>query len=107
MENPVYQVGFPPAKAWLHELDYANAEMISNTEWSRLESIGTMLINSGLVGEYTPQDTMDRMAEAFTKVMDRAGYYKPGARVTPSAYWPNVRDAFIAEANALFDRLGV
>ena len=107
MENPVYQTGFPPAKAWLHELDYANAEMLWITEWSRLESIGTMLVNYGLVGEYTAQDTMDRMAEAFTKVMDRAGYYKPGARVTPSAYWPDVRDAFIAEANALFDRLGV
>jgi ABC-type glycerol-3-phosphate transport system substrate-binding protein len=107
LENPVYQTGFPPAKTWLYELNWANTEMLWITEWSRLEAIGTMLINYGLVGNYSPEETMARMEESFHRVMDRAGYYEPGAPETPSAYWPDEQEAFMERMEALFQKLGV
>jgi len=107
LENPVYQKGFPPAKSWLYELNHANAEQLWISEWSTLESLGTMIVNYGLVGEYTPEKAMEILEKRWTDIMKRAGYYLPGAPPVPSAYWPEVRDAFIEKANKLFDSLGV
>lgn len=105
MANPVYQRGFPPAKVWLYQLDYANTEQLWIPEWSALEETGTMIVNSGFVGDYTPKKTMDVLAARWTKIMEKAGFYRPGAPSFASSYWPDVRDEVMPRIKALYDRL--
>jgi len=82
LTSPAFQRANPTVKAWLNSLPYATA--IPRIPWvNELENSLGIAINEYLTGAMSLDDALGGAEMEWTRIMTKAGYYKPGVEPAP------------------------